>query len=848
MKKNKAGLSRISCRTGDFDSFKKDILEGFDDSSSLKGMTYRQSDSPAIAIAESAALVGDILSLYQEFFINEHYLSTATLNDSVRGLSRLLGLRPKSGLAGQFYVALKIKEGVSQLIPRDYPFQSDLLFQSQPVDWLTTSDLVAYPDLNEDQFIWPKKWVFPQQLNVPVDLKTPKVLQAKEQSSELFCTLRDNKSLQMGIVDTQTQWKGERLTSKGVHSNALGTFFMGSHLTQKKGNPAKGKGKIKTKKQKKNKNQEWMGLTLSNSLSCPNVNKETLKSVHQSYKRLVAFDGTNTQFAPGDHVFVITGQKKIWIKKIEQIDVHLIGSDNNKKIRNYLLLDSEIDSADSKSDEEGKLLKKTKKTKKSKTPQNSYSLNNYKIQKVLSHWFPITGKDPIFEKGVTEGSVTVLKYVGNLSSTVLLGRYVGIVSSPGQIVIRQLMEFDSNKKLYSLDSALPEEYFSYKSFDPQSSSFAKVYGNVLCLEQGKIHRDIVIGSGNQRESFQTFPLPEFPLTYVSDKKEPSRRLPQLKVYVQGRLWQQVDTFLDYGPLDEVYIVREDTEGKSWIQFGEGKNGSRLPTGSDNVTVQYHTGIGATGPRKPDTQVRSIGSISRIEAVVGLGNAFAGQMPEDPQQLKVLAPLSIQSLGRMVSLADYEYQVRQISGVLQVSASWGGVFGEGQQIDFLILTLVKDEITLRNIENSINQLDLKVGMNRLKVNVHYGKFIECYLEANVRISAQLTSQNQAELDLQSQLALWTEEMPNEKNGLFSVTQRNFEIPEYSSRIEARMQNIPGVISVDIVEFGSYKRGSSLPQKYLPGMDNKKEPATKIMAQSDEWLIMRKNQVKIHWSVL
>ena len=64
----------------------------------------------------------------------------------------------------------------------------------------------------------------------------------------------------------------------------------------------------------------------------------------------------------------------------------------------------------------------------------------------------------------------------------------------------------------------------------------------------------------------------------------------------------------------------------------------------------------------------------------------------------------------------------------------------------------------------------------------------------------------------------------------------------------MQNIPGVLSVDIVEFGSYKRGSSLPQKYLPGMDNKKEPATKIMAQSDEWLIMRKNQVKIHWSVL
>ena len=59
-----------------------------------------------------------------------------------------------------------------------------------------------------------------------------------------------------------------------------------------------------------------------------------------------------------------------------------------------------------------------------------------------------------------------------------------------------------------------------------------------------------------------------------------------------REWKRIDSFFDCGPLEEIYIVRTDSSGTGYVQFGDGETGARLPSGLQNVTAIYRTGNGA----------------------------------------------------------------------------------------------------------------------------------------------------------------------------------------------------------------------------------------------------------------
>ena len=51
---------------------------------------------------------------------------------------------------------------------------------------------------------------------------------------------------------------------------------------------------------------------------------------------------------------------------------------------------------------------------------------------------------------------------------------------------------------------------------------------------------------------------------------------------------------DSGPADAHYQVRPSEDGTLWIEFGDGRNGRRLPTGGNNVLITYRQGVGAAG--------------------------------------------------------------------------------------------------------------------------------------------------------------------------------------------------------------------------------------------------------------
>ena len=120
---------------------------------------------------------------------------------------------------------------------------------------------------------------------------------------------------------------------------------------------------------------------------------------------------------------------------------------------------------------------------------------------------------------------------------------------------------------------------------------------MIATKQAKEEKEAALGNGDARRTFQSFKLPKAPLTYHYATEESPPEVPELTVYVEGRAWERVDSFYGQAADAEVYIVREDADGNSWVQFGDGQTGSRLPSGLKNVSAQYFSGTGAYGAMK-----------------------------------------------------------------------------------------------------------------------------------------------------------------------------------------------------------------------------------------------------------
>jgi hypothetical protein len=80
------------------------------DTRPLDGLKTRLSGDPSIGLLDSAATMLDVLTFYQERIANEGYLRTATERLSVLELGRLVGYKPRPGVASSVYLAYTMEE------------------------------------------------------------------------------------------------------------------------------------------------------------------------------------------------------------------------------------------------------------------------------------------------------------------------------------------------------------------------------------------------------------------------------------------------------------------------------------------------------------------------------------------------------------------------------------------------------------------------------------------------------------------------------------------------------------------------------------------------------------------
>lgn len=332
----------------------------------------------------------------------------------------------------------------------------------------------------------------------------------------------------------------------------------------------------------------------------------------------------------------------------------------------------------------------------------------------------------------------------------------------------------------------PEGFTTVSLLDSLKGKYLRetvtVYANVALVTEGETKEE-VLGSGDASVPFQRFSPHSEPLTYVPSTSS-SGSASTLKVYVDGVQWHEVKSLYGCGPKDKVFVAQRDENGKVEVKFGDGINGSRLPTGQENVRAVYRKGLGKSGNVDAGKLSLLMKVPLGIKSVKNPIAASGGADPEDLESARTNAPLDMFTLGRLVSLQDYEDFCRAFAGIGKALATWTW---NGQVRGVLVTVAGQggDDVT----EDSVLYKNLLAEMHRAgdpTIPIE----LRSYQKAFFRVSTSI----KIDPDYQADWVL--SQVRRSVLARFSFYARSFGQNVYLSEVMAAIQSVPGVMAAKV----------------------------------------------------
>jgi hypothetical protein len=806
---NRPGLPHIDYRIGTYNEIREAIHRQLNLDRLLAPWTYREPDDPGIALLEGAAVIGDILTYYQELYANEAYLRTAQWRESIADLTRLTGYLLSPGTGGKADFAVEVNEdknktGKAVTVPAGFPIKAQLTGQSQAVQFETLRQTTAYPHLN--------------QFNLYRRLYTPQI---RSTTSEFYIfesnpdanpiTLEKGDQLFIGRLDSTQNpsqfMEGEIITiedTRQLHDTII-YKIKGSLIRQwntqnlyafKLGRSFKhyGYNAPTTYQAVDNsavtmKNQQYSRPTNKTTTSLSTPSRDELGTYGV---RILSPNLTRTQFpldievdnlAGGQHVIVQSRlcctetqyRKKVrWyrnftqVRTIRGITPIAMAWGSQSGATSMLTLNSPLT---------GTAYERT---------YDMMDIRRIQLHEVLS---PLLQIKAAYRETETLQGKTLYFYGTAAEARTLENRRLLFEKkgdSPYTANVTAVHQLQPQLDKLTLPRSITlDKVVNYYDF-PNKKPIVTVYGNLLETDQGKTEKETVLGNGDHRRQFQSFKIPKAPLTYHNRSDASPPEVPELEIYVNERLWKRVNNFFDRKPHEEIYIVREDNVGNSWVQFGDGQTGSRLPSGLRNVNAVYRTGIGAYGPLKEKTNPQG-GKLDRLDKVHMLQPSTGGAQPESGSKAREAAPGKTKGLGRLVSLEDYEIEALAIPGVSRAHAQWDASPAQSA----LLLTLLMEtgrQGDITSLQNTLNSYNRDRGPQRYPIRVLQGKRSYIYIQAQFGWDP---TYRENEIKKAINVALGIMDIEKNNSGLFSLRNRRFGQNAYATRIEGIIQNVEGV---------------------------------------------------------
>jgi hypothetical protein len=311
---------------------------------------------------------------------------------------------------------------------------------------------------------------------------------------------------------------------------------------------------------------------------------------------------------------------------------------------------------------------------------------------------------------------------------------------------------------------------------------AVVLGNVAYATHGESVAER-LGSGDGAQAFQRFALKQKPLTYTPDDS-PDGGATTLEVRVGELKWTEVPSLYGRTARDRVFVTRRQDDGTTVVQFGDGREGARLPTGRENVQAAYRKGVGREGNVRARQLAQLITRELGVRDVVNPLPATGGMDPQERDDARENAPVTVLTLERVVSLRDYEDFARAFAGVARAQGVW--TWDAARRGVFLTVAgPLGDEVPEGG--------PVHAGLLAALANAgdpHVPVRVAGYRPRRFRIKATL----RRDADRLSAAVLRDAEAA--LRARFGFAGREFGRPVWRNDVIATLQNVPGVAAVDV----------------------------------------------------
>lgn len=816
---NRSALNRIDYRIGAYADFRAEMLRRLNLQPQLQDWTHREADDPGIALIEGAAILGDILTFYQDLYANEAYLRTAQWRESVAELVRLLGYRLAPGLGGHGAFAFEIKGTQPLVIPAGFGIQADLEGAEEQAEFETEDDAIAYPHLSRFHLYRPRS-----DSGAVLGGKSRLELATVERSSTPEAL--QSADLKVGdrlmLMPDESMWSTNRAFTNQAEAQIVKltkiTQTLDRTILEFKGALA-GDWTARVAAYRIGRSFRHFGHNAPPKIVANVVvNKaitgatQTAASFSRDFASKLISDDWSRELPPeliplDKEVNDLVVGNRIVIQTMLQSPLAVVRKIG--RLTNETLRFGNLNTAATTVELTPKLIDNS-----SLTGPQTVDIRRFQIYEVTGPELQLRNVASFEDGAQTTGA---LEFFGTHEQVkVLAGRRLLLQHEDGRALDLRCVDtpaaFSSSgpdfAKQWPIHLDKAPTGFLKEDFDEAAPKVA-VFGNVVEAAQGKTQRDATLGNGN-RQAFQTFKLPKSPLTYLAAAGTPPQK-PQLDVRVNGVLWERVDSFFGRGAREEIYIVREDASGDSFIQFGDGETGARLPSGFDNVTAHFRSGSGAHGRLKPDAKPQPGGQLKDLDKIQLPDVISGGAEPEKADNAREAAPGKIQSLGRLVSLRDFETETLSIAGVTKVAASWaldGGVPGVG----LVVLLEAGRASEISSVKQTVAEYQRCRGPNRFPVKVTQGTLRHVYLDVRYACDPRLKRET---VEAQIRVALGAGNDDAARHlGLFALRNRRLGEREYATRVAGCVQNVAGVRWCEVTAFGLFPIGDDPAAFVLP----------------------------------
>jgi predicted phage baseplate assembly protein len=637
---NRAGLSALAYRVGTHARFKRTMLALLSRQAALNSLTTRSDDDPAVALIDAWSAVLDVLTFYQERILNEGYLRTASESLSLKALARTISYTPNPGVAAETFLAFDVEAPTvgsagTASIPVGTRVQSIPFPGEVPQIFETTEDLNAGSAWNR----------------LPVKRYGAQTLDASTQEVYLHGQT------------TQLQ-KGDALlfVSEDRHVNPDSLRWALRFVSD-----------VQT-----DRDMDWTRVTLDQALGDeePTLNSDDAPTIYALRQRAAIFahnppdflalaadtqaayrtlygDTAMTDF-PDDALSATIDMDAVYARVTAGGWVALVTEAFDEM--DNLVTFARLYKAERVTNPS--LTKNTVSAKVTRvTPDTETDLGMFtrRTTSVFAQSEPLTLADVPLTTTISGTTLTLASEVAGLY--------------PGQrILIAGVTDLDEETG----EAALIESAFGTEITlqDPLTHAYdvqtATVYGNAAPATHGETKIEI-LGSGSGALAFQKFELKNKRLTFVPSADDPSGAETTLTVRVNAVLWEETPTLFGRMERDRVYVTHTADDGTVTVQFGDGIEGARLPTGVENVSATYRVGIGLAGLLQPHQLSLLMTRPLGVRAVTNPVAPINAADPEDGDNVRDNAPLTVLTFERVVSLKDYEAFARAYAGVAKASA-------------------------------------------------------------------------------------------------------------------------------------------------------------------------------------